>query len=57
VEAEKTALSPSQNRRYKKLREEIIEDVKSLSLNANRIEALVEQLYDINRRLISWKAG
>jgi RNA polymerase primary sigma factor len=27
--------------------------VKSLSLNAARIEALVEQLYDINRRLIS----
>ena len=28
-------------------------DVKSLSLNNNRIEALVEQLYDINKRLIS----
>ena len=27
-------------------------DVKSLSLNKNRIEALVEQLYDINRRLV-----
>ncbi len=51
--SEKTALSPSQGRRYRKLREEIIEDVKSLSLNAARIEALVEQLYDINRRLIS----
>ena len=51
--AEKTALSSSQARRYRKLREEIIEDVKSLSLNAARIEALVEQLYDINRRLIS----
>ena len=50
--AEKTALSPSQARRYKKLREEIIEDVKSLSLNQARIEALVEQLYDINKRLI-----
>jgi RNA polymerase primary sigma factor len=50
---EKTKLSPSQARRYKKLREEIIEYVKSLSLNAARIEALVEQLYDINRRLIS----
>jgi RNA polymerase primary sigma factor len=50
---EKTALSSSQARRYKKLREEIIEDVKSLSLNPARIEALVEQLYDINRRLIS----
>jgi DNA-directed RNA polymerase sigma subunit (sigma70/sigma32) len=33
-----------------KLREEIIEDVKSLSLNNNRIESLVEQLYAINKR-------
>ena len=47
-------LSPSQERRYKKLREEIISDVKSLSLNNARIEALVEQLYDINKRLISY---
>ncbi len=45
-------LSPSQERRYKKLREEIIEEVKSLSLNNNRIEALVEQLYGINKRLL-----
>jgi RNA polymerase primary sigma factor len=50
---EKTELSQSQSRRYKKLREEIIEDVKSLSLNQARVEALVEQLYDINKRLIS----
>ena len=50
---DKTKLSPSQERRYRKLREEIIEDVKSLSLNNARIEALVEQLYDINKRLIS----
>ena len=27
--------------------------MKSLSLNNNRIEALVEQLYDINKRLIA----
>ena len=47
-------LSPSQERRYKKLREDIITDVKSLALNNARIEALVEQLYDINRRLISF---
>jgi RNA polymerase primary sigma factor len=46
-------LTPAQERKYKKLREEIVKDVKSLSLNANRIEALVEQLYDINKRLIS----
>ncbi len=47
------ALSPSQERKYKKLKEDIITDVKSLSLNNNRIEALVEQLYAINKQLIS----
>ncbi len=45
------SLSPSQERRYKKLREDIINMVKSLSLNNARIEALVEQLYDISKRL------
>jgi RNA polymerase primary sigma factor len=38
---------------YDKLRDEIIKDVKSLSLNNNRIESLVEQLYAINKRLVS----
>jgi len=46
-------LTPSQERKYKKLKEEIVTDVKSLSLNQNRIDALVEQLYDINKRLLS----
>ena len=46
-------LTPAQERKYKKLKDEIVADVKSLSLNNNRIEALVEQLYDINKRLIS----
>jgi RNA polymerase primary sigma factor len=46
------APAPAQERKYKKLKDEIVEDVKSLSLNARRIEALVEQLYDINKRLI-----
>ncbi|RDJ21046.1 RNA polymerase sigma factor RpoD [Bosea caraganae] len=50
---ENTKLSPSQDRKYKKLKDDIIVAVKSLSLNNNRIEALVEQLYDINKRLIS----
>ncbi len=45
-------LTPSQERKYKTLKKEIVADVKSLSLNPNRIEALVEQLYDINKRLI-----
>ena len=48
-------LSTSQHRRYEKLREEIVTDVKSLSLNNNRIEALVEQLYNINRRLLGFE--
>ena len=41
-----------QQKAYEKLREEIVTDVKSLSLNNNRIESLVEQLYAINKRLI-----
>ncbi len=45
-------LTPSQERKYKALKKEIVRDVKSLSLNPNRIEALVDQLYDINKRLI-----
>ncbi len=48
-------LSPSQERRYKKLKDEIVTAVKSLSLNQNRIDALVEQLYDINKRLIGFE--
>jgi RNA polymerase primary sigma factor len=45
-------LTPAQERKAKKLREDIISAVKSLSLNNNRIENLVEQLYDINKKLI-----
>ena len=44
--------SRQQQKAYDKLREEIITDVKSLSLNNARIESLVEQLYSINRRLV-----
>jgi RNA polymerase primary sigma factor len=47
------SLTPSQERKYKKLKEEIIQQVKSLRLNQTRIDALVEQLYDINKRLVS----
>ncbi len=44
--------SRQQQKAYDKLRDEIVTDVKSLSLNNNRIESLVEQLYSINKRLI-----
>ncbi len=46
-------LSPSQLRRFKKLQKDIAERVRHVRLNNQRIEALVEQLYDINRRLIA----
>jgi RNA polymerase primary sigma factor len=48
-----TTLSPAQERKYKKLKEEIITEVKSLRLNQARIDSLVEQLYDINKKLVS----
>jgi RNA polymerase primary sigma factor len=47
------SLSPHQERKYKKLKDEIIQEVKSLRLNQARIDALVDQLYDINKRLVS----
>jgi RNA polymerase primary sigma factor len=49
------SLSPAQERRYKKLKDEIISEVKSLRLNQARIDALVEQIYDINKRLVGYE--
>ena len=49
------SLSPAQERRYKKLKDDIIVEVKSLRLNQARIDALVEQLYDINKRLVGYE--
>ena len=48
-------LSPAQERKYKKLKDEIIVEVKSLRLNQARIDSLVEQLYDINKRLVGFE--
>ncbi len=45
-------LSQSQERSYHKLKEDLVAAVKSLSLNQNRIDALVAQLYDINKQLV-----
>jgi RNA polymerase primary sigma factor len=50
-----TSLTPHQERKYKKLKEEIIAEVKSLRLNQARIDSLVEQLYDINKRLVGYE--
>ena len=51
------SLSPAQERKYKKLKKEIIVEVKSLRLNQARIDALVEQLYDINNGWLATRAG
>jgi RNA polymerase primary sigma factor len=48
-------LSPAQERRHKKLKSEIISEVKSLQLNQARIDVLVAQLYDINKRLVGYE--
>ncbi|MDZ5698087.1 RNA polymerase sigma factor RpoD [Chelativorans sp. M5D2P16] len=50
--ADGDSLSAGEERRYKQLKDELIKAVKSLSLNNQRIETLVEQLYDINKRLV-----
>ena len=51
------SLSPAQERNYKKLQNEIMGEVKSLRLNQARIDALVEQLYDINKRLVGYEGN
>jgi len=43
----------TEEKKYSKIRSVLIEEVNALSLNANRIEALVHQLYNINKRLMS----
>src|SRR5262249_15199378 len=50
-----TTLSPAQERRYKKLKKDIITEVKSLRLRQTRTGSLVEQLYDINKRLVGYE--
>src|SRR3982751_2303262 len=42
----------AETKKVEGFRSTVIGDVKSLSLNASRIESLVEQLYDINKRLV-----
>ncbi len=45
--------STAQEGEYQKLRAEIVQLVNSLHLHNNRIEALVDQLYGINKRIMS----
>ncbi|TVP93993.1 MAG: RNA polymerase sigma factor RpoD, partial [Roseinatronobacter sp.] len=50
---EQGRFSETQEQTYQKLRAEIVELVNSLHLHNNRIEALVDQLYGINKRIMS----
>ncbi len=50
---EASHFSSGQERSYQRLRKELVEKVNSLHLHNNRIEALVDQLYGINRRLMT----
>ncbi|MEO1019856.1 MAG: RNA polymerase sigma factor region1.1 domain-containing protein, partial [Pseudomonadota bacterium] len=47
------SFSAKQEDKYQKLRSEIVELVNELHLHNNRIEALIDQLYGINRRIMS----
>jgi len=49
---EDSSFSEAQEAKYQKLRAEIVELVNSLHLHNNRIEALIDQLYGINRRIM-----
>lgn len=43
----------AQDRRYKKLRDELVVLMESLHMNNTRIETLVEQLYAVNKRIVT----
>ena len=48
-------LSPSQEKRYARLRQDLVALMEDVRLNNARIEQLVEQLYELNRRLIGFE--
>ncbi|MCH7864505.1 MAG: RNA polymerase sigma factor RpoD, partial [Proteobacteria bacterium] len=48
-------IKPSQEKRYGKLRQELVTLMENVHLNNARIEQLVEQLYDLNRELITYE--
>ena len=49
---EKKLFSDSEEKKYQNLRNDIVELVNSLHLHNNRIEALIDQLYGINRKIM-----
>ncbi len=51
------SFSTNQELEYQRLRSEIVELVNSLHLHNNRIEALIDQIYGINRKIMSLDGG
>ena len=48
-------LTKAQEKRYGKLQVELVEYMKKVQLNNNRIEALVDELYGLNKRLTNFE--
>jgi RNA polymerase primary sigma factor len=48
-------IKPAQEKRYGKLRHELVELMQGVHLNNNRIEQLVEHLYGLNRQLLGFE--
>ena len=48
-------IKTAQEKRYGKLRQELVEQMEGVHLNNNRIEQLVDHLYGLNSRLLSFE--
>ncbi|HMO08845.1 MAG TPA: RNA polymerase sigma factor RpoD [Paracoccaceae bacterium] len=55
--SERTRFSAADEAAYQKLRSEIVVLVNELHLHNNRIEALIDQLYGINKRIMAINSG
>ena len=54
---EAQSFTSTQERSYQKLRQKIVDEVNSLHLHNNRIETLIDELYGINRRLLTLESN
>jgi len=54
---EDSSFSGTEEKAYQKLRNKLVEQVNALHFHNNRIEALIDQLYGINRKIMSLDSG
>ncbi len=54
---EDASFSAKEEKAYQKLRSKLVEQVNALHFHNNRIEALIDQLYGINRKIMSLDSG